>query len=78
MRYRDGSAPDLANPYTESMHASLMLSVVLGLFIGVILLLLGLKGKKLWLICWSVGLMLCSLGYIVLRLLGIDLGVGPV
>ncbi len=76
MRYRDGSAPDLANPYTESMHASLMLSVVLGLIVGAILLLLGLKGKKLWLICWSIGLMLCSIGYIVLRLLGLDLALG--
>ena len=50
---------------------------MLALFIGAILLLIGLKGKKLWLICWSVGLMLCSVGYIVLRLLGIDLGAGP-
>jgi len=70
MRYREGSAPDPGNPYTETMHASLMISVSLALMIGMVLLVIGWKGKKLWLICWSIGLVVCSLLYFVLRMLG--------
>ncbi len=70
MRYREGAAPDLDNPYTEGMHGVLMVSVVLAFIIGAILLALGWRGKKLWMICWSIGLMLCSVVYIVLRIYG--------
>jgi len=70
MRYREGSAPDPSNPYTESMHASLLISVALALMVGVVLLAIGWKGKKLWLICWSIGLIICSLLYFVLRMMG--------
>lgn len=70
MRYREGSEPDPGNPYTEGMHGILMVSVVLALFIGAILLVIGWKGKKLWMICWSAGLILCSIAYMVLRILG--------
>ena len=70
MRYREGSPPDPANPYTESMHASLLISVSLAFMVGLVLLVIGLKGKKLWLICWSIGLVVCSLIYFALRLMG--------
>ena len=70
MRYREGSPPDPTNPYTESMHASLLISVSLAFMVGLVLLVIGLKGKKLWLICWSIGLVVCSVIYFMLRLMG--------
>ncbi len=70
MRYKEGTVPDPQNPYTEGMHATLMVSVILALLIGVVLLAIGWKGGKLWMICWSAGLILCSVAYIILRVLG--------
>jgi len=42
-----------------------MFTVVLGLMIGVILTWLGVKGGQIWLIFWSVGLIVASIAYIV-------------
>jgi len=52
------------------MHASLLISVSLAFMVGIVLLAIGWKGKKLWLICWSIGLVVCSLIYFMLRLMG--------
>lgn len=71
MRYREDTGPDLVNPYTEGMHAMLTLSVGLALLIGCALLLLGLKGRKLWLIGWSGGLIVCSVIYLGLSIKGL-------
>lgn len=70
MRYREGQSPDPANPYTEGMHGTLMFTVGIALLVGVVLLYAGWKGKKLWLKAWSLGLVVCSLLYIALRLAG--------
>jgi len=70
MRYREGQPPDPSNPYTEGMHGTLMFTVGIALVVGFVLLYIGWKGKKLWLTAWSVGLIVCSLIYIGLRLTG--------
>ena len=66
MRYREGQPPDPDVPYTRNMHDMLLLSVLLAIVIGVILLVAGIKGKKLWLACWSAGLLICSFIYLTL------------
>jgi hypothetical protein len=46
-----------------AMHASdnmLLFTAVLAVFIGIILVILGRKGKQLWMVVWSIGLIICS------------------
>jgi len=44
-----------------------MLSLTMGLsvFIAIVLLWLGIKGRVMWLTWWSGGLLLCSLAYLI-------------
>ena len=42
-----------------------LFTVVLGLFIGIVLTWLGVKGQQIWLTVWSAGLILASIIYIV-------------
>ena len=65
MRYLEGQGPDDDYAYTESMHAMLTFSAALSLIIGVALLWLAIRGKVLWLKAWSIGLIVCSVAYIV-------------
>jgi len=66
MRYRsDGAGPDADFPYSEGMHSMLSVSMVLSIFIGAILLFLGIRGRIMWLSWWSGGLMVCALAYLV-------------
>jgi len=46
------------------MHASddmLLLTAVMGFFIGLILAFMGKKGKQLWMLVWGIGLVFCSI-----------------
>ena len=62
MRYRIDEMPaNEALATTEDMY---LLTVVLGLFIGIVLTWLGFKGRQVWLIVWSIGLILASLVYL--------------
>ena len=62
MRYRIDEMPaDQSLATTDDMY---LLTVVLSLFIGIILTWLGFKGRQVWLIVWSVGLILASLVYL--------------
>lgn len=62
MRYREGISPErLAVNSSDDM---LLFTVSLALVIGVILIWLGYKGKQMWLIAWSIGLILCSIAYL--------------
>ncbi|MBX2886820.1 MAG: hypothetical protein KTR32_43135 [Granulosicoccus sp.] len=71
MRYREeNAAPDPDFPYSQSMHSMLTVSALLALLIGILLLYLGRKGKIMWLSWWSFGLILCSIGYLVLEIVG--------
>ena len=47
-----------------AIHASdnmLLFTAVLAIFIGIILIFLGRKGKQLWMVVWSIGLIICSI-----------------
>ncbi|HEY5734587.1 MAG TPA: hypothetical protein VIU36_07465 [Gammaproteobacteria bacterium] len=60
MRYRqDIPAEQLARHASDDM---LIFTAVLSLFIGAVLIWLGRKGKQQWLVLWSIGLILSSLG----------------
>lgn len=42
-----------------------LFTVVLGLFIGIFLTWLGVKGRQIWLTVWSAGLIVASITYMV-------------
>ena len=47
-----------------TMHASdnmLLFTAALSILIGIILIYLGHKGRQLWIVTWSVGLIICSI-----------------
>ena len=60
MRYAEDIPPEqLASHASDGM---LLFTAVLAIVIGCILIWLGKKGKQMWLVWWSVGLILCSMG----------------
>ena len=61
MRYRIGADPASGAPVTDDM---LLLTVVIALVVGVVLIWLARFGRQMWLMAWSVGLVLSSLAYI--------------
>ena len=65
MRYRVGQEVDPQQPYGESIHGALTVTMWLSIVIGVILFLLGRRGKVMWLTVWSVGLIISSIIYLV-------------
>ena len=60
MRYKEGEAI----PKEQlAMHASddmLVLTAVIGFFVGIILTFLGRKGKQMWMWVWGIGLVFIS------------------
>jgi len=59
MRY-----PDNIPPEQLTVHASdnmLLFTAALSILIGVILTYLGHKGRQLWMVTWSIGLIICSI-----------------
>ncbi len=65
MRYLDGQTPDPLYPHSQSMHQMLTLSMVMAIIIGIVLLLLGIRGNIMWLKVWSVLLVLLSVTYLI-------------
>ncbi|MBX2850005.1 MAG: hypothetical protein KTR16_16890 [Acidiferrobacterales bacterium] len=57
MRYREGEELPLTQYASDDM---LLLTAVLGTFIGIILTLLGKFGKQMWMFVWGIGLVLIS------------------
>lgn len=55
---------------SEGLHDMLLFTVSIALFVGIALLVLGLKGRVLWLGTWSAMLIAMSLLYIGADLLG--------
>jgi hypothetical protein len=58
MRY-----PDQIPPEQLASHASddmLLFTALLSIIIGSILVWLGRRGKQLWMVVWSIGLIICS------------------
>ena len=68
MRYRDtGDYQNLGMPVDDSL---VFFSIILGIILSVAFVVFGLKVKLYWLVIWGVGLMLASLSYFVMRMLG--------
>ena len=61
MRYRIGDDPTSGASATDDM---LLLTVVISLVVGVVLIWLARLGRQMWLMAWSVGLVLASIAYI--------------
>lgn len=60
MRYKEGDIPK----EQLAVHASddmLLLTAIMGVFIGLALTVLGRKGKQMWMWVWGLGLILCSI-----------------
>jgi hypothetical protein len=58
MRYPQDIPPELL-----TRHASddmLLFTALLSIMIGVVLVYLGRKGRHLWMVSWSIGLIICS------------------
>jgi hypothetical protein len=71
MRYQDD--PGIASRIysrSDGLHDMLLFSVTIALFVGIVLLVLGLRGRVLWLSTWSAMLIALSLLYIGADLLG--------
>ncbi len=58
MRYKEGEAAPLAQNASDEM---LILTAVLGFFIGFVLIYLGRLGDQMWMRVWGVGLVLMSI-----------------
>ena len=55
--------PENIPPEQLTVHASdgmLLFTSVLAIFIGLILVKLGLHGKQMWMVVWAIGLIICS------------------
>lgn len=60
MRYRIGADPGSGAQATDDM---LLLTVIFSLIIGVVLIWLARRGRQMWLMVWSVGLVIASVAY---------------
>lgn len=63
MRYKIDSLTGL--PVAETSPGMLGATVFLALVIGIILLYVGRRGNQLWIIVWSIGLIICSVLYLI-------------
>lgn len=71
MRYPVNQGPNSELPFGESMHGMLTLSMLLSIVIGVILFAIASYGRVLWMKVWSLGLIICSVGYLFADFTGI-------
>lgn len=60
MRYRIGADPTSGAQATDDM---LLFTVIISLIIGFVLMWLARHGRQMWLMAWSVGLVLASVAY---------------
>lgn len=68
MRYRDtGDYQHLGVPVDDNL---VFFSIILGIVLGVGFVAFGMRVKRYWLVIWGVGLILASLSYFVMRMLG--------
>ena len=65
MRYPENAPPNPDIPYGESMHDMLTLSMWMSIGIGIVLYAAGKHGKIMWMKCWSLGLIACSMLYLI-------------
>ena len=68
MRYRDtGNYQTLGLPVNDNF---VFYSIILGVILGIAFVIFGVKVKRYWLVIWGAGLVLASLSYFVMRMLG--------
>jgi hypothetical protein len=68
MRYRDtGDYQNLGVPVDDNL---VFVSIILGIALGIGFIGFGLRVKRYWMVIWGVGLILASLSYFVMRMLG--------
>lgn len=68
MRYRDtGNYENMGTPVDDNL---MFYSIFLGIIIGLGFIVFGLRGKRYWMVVWGSGLILASLSYFVMRMLG--------
>lgn len=68
MRYRDtGNYEEMGMPVDDNL---MFFSIILGIIIGVGFIAFGLRVKRYWMVIWGAGLILASLSYFVMRMLG--------
>ncbi len=72
MRY--GVEETTGLPYTQTSPGLLAFTVGIALLVGILLLALGKFGKQMWLIVWSVGLIFCSVIYLIWHFVTYGLG----
>ena len=63
MRYKIDSTTGL--PMAETSPGMLGATVLLALVIGIVLLYVGKRGKQMWIVVWSIGLIICSVLYLI-------------
>ena len=63
MRYKIDPITGL--PIAETSPGMLGATVLLALVIGIVLLYVGKRGKQLWIVVWSIGLIICSVLYLL-------------
>jgi len=62
MRYKID--PTTGLPMAETSPGMLGATVLLALVIGVVLFFVGRRGRQLWIVVWSIGLIICSVLYL--------------
>ena len=58
MRYSEHIPPEQLT--VNASDSMLLFTAALSILIGIILVYLGRKGKQLWMVTWSIGLIICS------------------
>lgn len=65
MRYREGQEVDPDNPYTENTHMMLEMAYWMSIPVGLVLLWMAIKGRVMWLMVWSAGLIALGVGILI-------------
>jgi len=66
MRYSEEQSTELPiYSQSDGLHFMLNFTVVLALLIGLLLLWLGRHGRVMWLMVWSIGLVVFSVAYLL-------------
>ena len=58
MRYSEHIPPEQLT--VNASDGMLLFTAALSILIGIILVFLGRKGRQLWMVTWSIGLIICS------------------
>ena len=59
MKYREDIPPEQLT--VNASDDMLLFTAALSIVIGLILVYLGRKGRQLWMVTWSIGLIICSI-----------------